>query len=103
MASGILGQSNPTANTNTTVYTVPSSVTASATISVTNLSGAIAVVSFAVAASGTPGNSEWIFYSYPLPGYGTIERSGIIAQTGKNFVVVSTTANVAVSVYGYEN
>ena len=44
MASGILGQSNPTANTNTTVYTVPSSVTASATISVTNLSGAIAEI-----------------------------------------------------------
>lgn len=103
MASGILGQSNPTANTNTTVYTVPSSVTASTTVSIANVSGDSAVVSLAVSASGTPTTSEWLLYSVFIPAFGTIEKSGVIAQTGKNFVVITNSSNIAVSVYGYEN
>lgn len=103
MASGILGQSNPTAATNTTVYTVPASVTATATISVTNISGDNASFSFAIAATGTPSSSEWIMYNVQLPPSATVERSGVVAQTGKNFVINASTSNVSVSVYGFEN
>ena len=38
MASGILGQSAPSATTDTTVYTVPASTLAVLSVSVTNLS-----------------------------------------------------------------
>lgn len=103
MASGILGQSNPTAATNTTVYTVPAGVTATATISVTNISGDSASFNFAVSATGTPGNSEWIMYNVQLPPSATVERSGVVAQTGKNFVINASTSNVSVSVYGFES
>lgn len=103
MASGILGQSNPTAATNTTVYTVPASVTATATISVTNIGGEPAAFNFAVSATGTPGNSEWILYNVQLSPGLTFERSGVVAQTGKNFVINASTSNVSVSVYGFEN
>lgn len=103
MASGILGQANPAVNTNTTVYTVPATTTATATISVTNISALTAIFSFAVSATATPGDSEWIMYNVPLNAYETIERSGVVAQTGKNFVILANTANIAVSVYGFEN
>lgn len=103
MASGILGQSNPTAATNTTVYTVPAGVTATATISVTNLSGDNAIFNFAVSASATPGASEWIMYNTQVPPSSTVERSGVVAQTGKNFVINASSSNLSVSVYGFEN
>lgn len=102
MASGILGQSNPTALTNTTVYTVPSARTATFTVNVCNTSGYGAVVSVAVAASGTPSTSEYILYNVTVPAYGAIEKSGIVAQAAKNVVVNTTSSAIAVSAYGFE-
>lgn len=102
MATGVLGQSNPAANTNTTVYTVTTGLTGSTSVTISNLDGLPALVSFAVSATGTPAASEWVFFDKLIPGYSSIEKSGIVAQAGKNFVVIATTANVAVSVYGYE-
>jgi hypothetical protein len=102
MASGILGQSNPTASTNTTVYTVPSAKTASCTVNICNAGGAGAIVTLAVAASGTPGASEYILYNMPLPAYGAIEKSGLVIQAAKNVVVNTTGGSVAVAVYGFE-
>jgi hypothetical protein len=102
MASGILGQSNPAASTNTTVYTVPASVTASFTISVVNTGGIPVTVTVAISATGTPGAAEYIEYQTQLPPNGVLERSGIVAQASKNIVVNCSTANCSVSVYGFE-
>ena len=102
MAIGILGQSNPAANTNTTVYTVPSSVSATCNVNIVNTGSSIATVSLAIAASATPSAAEWIEYQASLPPGGVLERGGLVAQTGKNFVVNCSTATCAVAVYGFE-
>lgn len=102
MASGILGQSNPAANTNTTVYTVPASTTASFTISVFNTGGTPVAAKVAVAATGTPSAAEWIENNTIIPGFGVLERAVNVAQATKQVVVNCTTANCAVSVYGFE-
>lgn len=102
MTIGILGQVNPVANTNTTVYTVPVGVYASVTLSVVNTGTSAATVTVAIAASSTPSASEYIEYLTVLPVGGVLERGGLVAQTGKNFVVNCSTANCAVSVYGFE-
>jgi hypothetical protein len=77
MASGILGQSNPTATTNTTVYTVP-------------------------AATATPGNGEWLEYDASIPANGVLERTGIVAEATKQVVAYVSAATASVNVYGYE-
>ena len=102
MASGILGQSNPAANTNTTVYTVPGSTTSTFNVNVVNTGTATATVTVAISATGTPGVSEYIEYQTSLPPSGVLERGGIVAQATKNVVVNCSTASCAVAVYGFE-
>ena len=102
MATGILGQSNPAATTNTTVYTVPASTVATFTINVCNRSTSTITVRLAVASTGTPSDSEWIEYDTAIPGNGILERSGIVAQASERVVVYVSAATASVNVYGYE-
>ena len=103
MASGILGQSAPSATTNTTVYTVPASKTATFNINIVNTATSVASVRIAVSATGTPATTEYIEYgANVLANGGVLERTGIVANTTKNVVVYSTIAGISVSVYGYE-
>jgi len=102
MATGILGQSNPSAATNTTVYTVPSATTATFNINVVNTGSSSASVSLAICATGTPSASEYIEFQTPLPPGGVLERTALVAQATKNVVVNCSTANCSVSAYGYE-
>lgn len=102
MATGILGQSNPAANTNTTVYTVPATKTTTFNVSIVNMGTVSAVIRLAIATTGTPTASEYIEFQTVLPPSGVLERGGIVAQEFKNIVVNSSTANVSVSVYGFE-
>lgn len=103
MASGILGTSNPSATTNTTVYTVPSSTLASLSISICNTSSTTPMtVRVALAASGTPGTAEYIEYDTNVPALGVLERTGIVLDATKNVVVYLSGSTGAVVVYGYE-
>lgn len=102
MANGILGQSAPSATTNTTVYTVPASTTATVTVSICNTGSSAITARLAVAASGTPGASEWLEYDASIPANGVLERSGIVAQATKQVVAYVSAATAAVSVYGFE-
>lgn len=102
MASGILGQSAPSAATNTTVYTVPSAKTATFNISVCNRGLTLANIRVAISATGTPGNAEWIEYDTEVPANSVFERTGLVAQTTKNVVIYADSASLSVSVYGYE-
>lgn len=102
MASGILGQSAPSAATNTTVYTVPSSTTATFNVNIVNTGTSVATVRLAISATGTPSSSEWVEYGAQVLAGGVLERSGFVAQATKNVVVYTDTATVSVSVYGYE-
>ena len=102
MASGILGQSAPSATTNTTVYTVPSAKTATFNVSVCNRGTTVANIRVAVSATGTPSNAEYIEYDTEIPANSVFERTGLVAQATKNLVVYADSANLSVSVYGYE-
>ena len=102
MASGILGQSAPSATTNTTVYTVPSATVATFNISVCNTSSSSITVRIAVANSGTPSTAEYLEYNAVIPPNGVLERGGIVANAAENVVVYASAAGLAVSVYGYE-
>lgn len=102
MASGILGQSSPTAATNTTIYTVPAATVASFAVSFCNRSSTAATIRLAIAASGTPTNAEWLLYDVQIPGNSALERTALVANAAENVVVYTSTADVSVSVYGYE-
>ena len=102
MASGTLGQSAPSATTNTTVYTVPSGKVATFNVNIVNRGASAATVRLAVAATGTPGNAEYLEYDASIPANGVLERTGIVATAAKNVVVYASSANTSVNVYGYE-
>jgi hypothetical protein len=102
MASGILGQSNPTATTNTTVYTVPAATTATFTVNICNRGSSAITARLAVAATATPGNGEWLEYDASIPANGVLERTGIVAEATKQVVAYVSAATASVNVYGYE-
>lgn len=103
MASGILGQSVPSATTLTTVYTVPGSTHTIANVNVLNRSASNPVnVRIALSASGTPTDAEYIEYDVTIPAKGVLERTAISLQATKNVVVYCSTGDTSVSVYGLE-
>lgn len=102
MASGILGQSAPSATTNTTVYTVPSAKVATVSMNICNIGTSPIYVRIALSATGTPSASEWIEYDAEILASGILERTGIVMNATKNIVVYTDTATASVSVYGYE-
>lgn len=102
MSGKILGQAAPAAVTNTTVYTVPVSLSAVFNVSIVNTVGTPAMVRLAIAAAATPTSSEFLEYDTLLPPSGVLERGGLVANAGERVVVFSSIAGVSVSVYGYE-
>lgn len=102
MAGKILGQANPAANTNTTVYTVPATKSATLNVSINNTGSTQVAVRLAVTAAATPTASEYLEDDTVILQYGVLERTGIVAEAGKNIVVYASSANTSVSVYGYE-
>lgn len=102
MATGILGTSDLAATTNTTVYTVPASTFAVASVSVCNRSASTVTIRIAVSATGTPGNSEWIEYDTQLLGNGVLERTGLVLDATKRVVVYSSATSVNAVVMGIE-
>jgi len=102
MASGTLGQAAPAANTNTTVYTVPSGLTATVNVNVVNRGVDAALVRIAIAATGTPTSSEYIEYDVGILPNDVLERTALVMSSEKLLVVYADTANTSVNVYGFE-
>ena len=102
MASGILGQSNPSAGVSTLVYTVPADTVAYANLNVVNRGTATSTVRIALSATATPTLAEWVEYDAAIAANGVLERTGFAMQAGKKVVVQSDTADVSVAVYGVE-
>ncbi len=102
MASGLLGAVDLTATTNTTVYTVPASKTAAFSVNICNRNSSTITIRLALAATGTPGVTEWLEYDTPISGNCVLERTGLMLNTGKLLVAYSSLANVTVIAYGVE-
>lgn len=102
MASGILGQSAPTATTLTTLYTVPANNYAVVNLAVVNRGSTATTVRVALAAAATPTNAEYIEFDSSVPGNGVLERTGLVMDTGKRLVIYAGNANLSFSAYGIE-
>lgn len=101
----ILGQSNPSATTNTTLYTVPSATsTVLSTLAVANLS--TSAITFRVAirpAGATLANQHYIAYDAAVAANDSVFLTLGISLAATDVVTVyASTANVAFSVYGSE-
>jgi hypothetical protein len=103
MPSGTLGQASLAADTNTTVYTVPASKVGSVSVTISNTNPFTpAVIRLAVAAASTPSAAEYLEFDTVLPAGSEFEKTGVVLSANKNLVAYSTTGNVSVNVYGFE-
>jgi hypothetical protein len=102
MATGILGTSNLSATTNTTVYTVPASTFAVVTVSICNRSASTISVRLAASTTGSPGVADYLEYGTQILANGVLERSGIVLEAARNIVAYSSAVDVNVVVTGIE-
>lgn len=102
MASGKLGSAALAANTNTSIYTVPSTTVATIIIAVVNRGTNTSIINVAIAASSSPVDEDFIEFEASLPPNGVLERTGIVCSAAEQVVVRSSTANCTVRVHGFE-
>lgn len=101
----VLGQSNPSATTATTLYTVPASTSAViSTISVANLTGTAATFRIAIRPGGaTLANQHYIAYDITVGASdSTTITCGFTLATTDVITVYASTANLAFSAFGSE-
>jgi len=101
----VLGQSNPSATTATTLYTVPSATSAVvSTISVANLTGTAATFRIAIRPGGaTLANQHYLAYDVTVAASDTtVMTLGITLATTDVITVYASTANLAFSAFGSE-
>lgn len=105
MAQGRLGNAILTANTEATVYRVPSDKYAIMSINMVNRDPLVSSkVRIALSNNATTQTSEFIEFDTTLSAGGTVlERTGLSLSPSMNVRVYATTSNVVVSVYGIEN
>lgn len=101
----VLGQSNPSATTATTLYTVPSATqTIVSTITISNLSGSDATYRIAVRPAGAAiANEHYIVYGATVPASdSTFLTLGITLATTDVITVYASSANLTFNAYGSE-
>lgn len=101
----VLGQSNPSATTLTTLYTVPSATTAVvSSIVIANLDSTSATFRIAVRPDGASiANSQYIAYNITVGASdSTVLTMGITMDAADVLSVYASTANVTFSAFGSE-
>lgn len=102
MKSGILGEADLLANTPTKLHTVSVGTVATLTVSFCNRGASTAKVTLRVP-KAVGDQTTFYEYEFPLPpGAPPLERSGIVAEAGRNVVVQSDKALVTAIVHGFE-
>lgn len=104
MAVGLLGKSNPSANTSTLVYTVPSGVISSFNISAVNMGLVDANVTVYISDGSTTSADRLIESNTVIPANGgVLEREGLLCNAGETVYVSASSANIAFRVHGFED
>ena len=101
----VLGQSNPTLNTNTPLYTVPAATSAVvSTVSVCNQVSTPASFSIAVQPAGASlTNKHYVYYNTVIAGYSTVNLTlGITMATTDVMTCNANTSTVSFNVFGSE-
>ena len=101
----VLGQSNPSAATATTLYTVPASTSAVvSSLTIANLAATATTFRVAVRPAGaTLANQHYLVYEAALPGNDTtILTLGLSLATTDVVTVYAGSANVSFNLYGTE-
>ena len=105
MAKKVLGQSNPSATTATTLYTVPTATEAVvSTIVIANLTATAATFRIAVRPNGaTLANSQYIAYDITVGASdSTALTLGITLDAADVLTVYASTANLTFTAFGSE-
>jgi hypothetical protein len=103
MASGRLGTAAiANANSNQTVYTVPTNTYSVFNVSFTNSNSSSVTVKLALASTASPANNEYIEWQTTVVGFGVFERTGLVLDAQKQVVVQASATGVYVNVYGIE-
>ncbi|MGO2703890.1 MAG: hypothetical protein ACTIBJ_05485 [Pseudomonas helleri] len=102
MPSGILGEADLLAATPTNLYTVPAGKVVTFTASFCNRGTGTAKVTLRV--PKVIGDlTSFYEYKFPIPaGSAPLERTGLVAEAGRNIVVESDQALVTAIVHGFE-
>jgi len=100
--NGVLGRQALGAGTDDLVYTVPEATFSVVTISVTNRNTQTRDVRIALTDQTAPADADYIEFDTELLGNGTLERTGVVLQTGFNVFVRSNSTDVTAVVYGLE-
>jgi glucose-6-phosphate dehydrogenase assembly protein OpcA len=101
----VLGQSNPSATTLTTLYTVPSTTSAVvSSITVSNLGGSSATYRIAIRPAGASiANEHYLAYDVTIAALDTIALTlGVTLATTDVVSVYASTATIAFAAYGSE-
>ena len=101
----VLGQSNPSATTNTTLYTVPSATSAVvSSITVSNLGASSATYRIAIRPAGASiANQHYLAYDITIAALDTIALTlGVTLATTDVITVYASTATMAFAAYGSE-
>lgn len=102
MPSGRLGIADLSANTDTTVYTVPANTLALVDLNLCNRNATAVTVRVALAAAAAPAAGEYIEYDATIPPNGVLVRDRLLMEAGLRLVVRSNTNAVSAVVTGYE-
>ena len=101
----VLGQSSPSATTETALYTVPSATSAiGSSIIIANRSTTVAYFRVSIAVGGAAtSNKDYIYYDLPIGANDTfIATIGITLATTDVVRVYSSNTNLSFSLYGSE-
>lgn len=104
MANGVLGKTQPPANTFTQLYIVPNTAAfATINISVCNGGAEDAAVKLAIGTGASPGVGDYIENGAVVPAAGgVLERTCLVLSAGEKVFFYSDKATCAVRVYGLE-
>lgn len=108
MASGRLGKALLAANTDTTLYTAPPGIVATATVGLCNTGSTSASVRLAVTTAAAPVPGDYLEYEVVLGPAGVpgsinlLERTGIVLGPGEMLIARASTGAVSVRAHGFE-